>query len=245
MRTNNAYVLMLTGAKGGTGKSVVCSLLGLALAQRGLKVLAIELNTGSRSLDYPCGVHESVVYDLGDVFEARCDASKAIMQSPYNSNLHVLCTQRCGGIVKPQLLVDIIEQVKGSYSVILIDVESGFGVPFKSACIVSNGAFIVTTPDIVALNANAALGDILFSHPHITTKLFINKVPQNLNNCGIRDLDECIDTTCVQLIGVAPLSSKIEAAGIGNLPDDNSKEFSVFKSVAARICGINAPLIYK
>ncbi len=246
MHTESAYVMMVAGAKGGTGKSVVASLLGFALAQRGLKVLLIELTTGSRSVDFPCGVHGKVVYDLGDVFAQRCDVHKAITQSASNANFHVLCAQRGGGAIKPALFYSLMQSVINNYSIIIIDVESGFGVPLKSACVVSNGAIIVTTPDTVALNANSALSDVLFAHTHITTKLFINRVPENLSVCGTRDLDECIDTVGAQLIGVLPQSDIIiKASCSGAQPPENTVEACVFKAVAARICGIHAPLVFK
>ncbi len=237
---------MVAGAKGGSGKSITSAMLGLALAKRGLKVLAIELNTGARSLDIPCGVHGKIVYDLADIFEGRCDVQKAITQNPAYNNFHVICSQRGAGSIKPQMLGELIGLLQSLYSVIIIDVESGFGVPFKSACAVSNGALIVSETDIVSLNANQALANILCDYSHISTKLFINNVPDNLQITGINSLDECIDTIGVQLIGVMPKSDRIiKAACLGKPLDENCIEASIFKAIAARICGIHVPLIYK
>ncbi len=246
LHADGAYIIMIAGAKGGVGKSVVSSLLGLALAKRGLKVLLAELSTSARSVDYPCGVHGKVIYDLGDVFAGRCNVLKAITHNPVYANFHILCAQRGCGFVKPQLFYNLIESVQKDYSVIILDVESGFGVPFRSACAVSNGAMIVTTPDIVALNANRALADELFTHSHISTKLFINRVPENLQLCGIRDLDECIDTVGAQLIGVLPQSDNITSVACNGIPlNESSPEAHIFNAIAARICGIHAPLVFK
>ncbi len=246
MHTKNAYVLMLCSAKGGSGTSVCSALLGQALANRGLKTLIIEFSSGPRSIDYASGIFSNVVYNLGDVFEGRCSIDKAICHSPHSNLLDIVCASSSSVNVNPQLFYDAINDLKTAYSVIVLDVQSGFSLPFRCACAVANMAVIVTTPDIVALRANKNIANTLCEYSHITTKLLINKVSQNIHYGNIYDLDECIDTVGVQLLGVLPQSNNIlHACCTGEPLINSSNEAASFRAVAARICGVHASLIYK
>ncbi len=245
MHSKKAQVIMVTSAKGGTGKSVVSVLLGAALAARGLRTLVIELSDGPRTTDLPFGAHGNIVYDIGDMFDGRCDITKAIVPSPYYHGVHIVCAPRCGNIIKPDVLRKNLDKIRTHYSVIIIDVASGFGVPFKTACTVAQKAIIVTTPDVVTLNSEQALADILCDLPHIETKLFINKASYDLAGTGIRSFDECIDTVGVQLIGVMPKSGDVFAAACsGKKLSDSSVASNVMRAVAARLCGTQVPLVF-
>ncbi|MFQ7159168.1 MAG: hypothetical protein ACLRPX_05940 [Ruthenibacterium sp.] len=77
-------------------------------------------------------------------------------------------------------------------------------------------------------------------------RLQINKVPRTLAGQGIRDLDECIDTVGAQLLGVVPYSEAVLRAGAtaSALPKEE-KAARVFAAMAARLCGVHAPLIVR
>lgn len=78
----SARVIMVASGKGGTGKSTVSVLTGAALAARGRRVLLVELDSALRSVDYIAGVYGKTVYDVEDVLCGRCDAGKALVESP-------------------------------------------------------------------------------------------------------------------------------------------------------------------
>jgi MinD-like ATPase involved in chromosome partitioning or flagellar assembly len=72
-------VLAFGGGKGGVGKSLVCSAVATALAQRGLSVVALDADLGAANLHTLLGlVHPSATLDdffTGRVARARRDLS--------------------------------------------------------------------------------------------------------------------------------------------------------------------------
>ncbi|MEG0769426.1 MAG: AAA family ATPase [Ruthenibacterium sp.] len=244
MQAKRAHVMMLTSGKGGTGKSVVTALLGAALTARGLRVLAVELGCGPRTLDYPTGVYGKTVYDLGDVFAGCCSVEKAVVESPLYPGLSVICAPCSGGVVRPNIFASAVQRMRADFDMILLDTASGLGVPFKAACAVADSAVIVTTPDCVAVRDGHVVADALRTPGHIPARLLLNRVPAYLNGVGVADLDECIDLVGVQLIGVLPESIEVRAAAATGLPlDPGGLSAAAFSAVAARICGVQIPLV--
>ena len=74
----------------------------------------------------------------------------------------------------------------------------------------------------------------------------LSSLKRTLAGQGIRDLDECIDTVGAQLLGVVPYSEAVLRAGAtaSALPKEE-KAARVFAAMAARLCGVHAPLIVR
>ena len=106
-----ANVIMVASGKGGTGKSTVAVLLGAELAARGRRVLLVELDSGLRSVDYIAGVYGKTVYDVEDVLNGRCEAGKAVVESPVYRNLYVISAPYSGGHILPAALRVFVEKV--------------------------------------------------------------------------------------------------------------------------------------
>lgn len=70
--------ILIASAKGGVGKSTTAIGLALAFAERGRRVLLVDCDAYSRSLDLLCGRESSVLYNLGDVILGRVEPARAI-----------------------------------------------------------------------------------------------------------------------------------------------------------------------
>ena len=77
-------------------------------------------------------------------------------------------------------------------------------------------------------------------------RALLSSLKRTLAGQGIRDLDECIDTVGAQLLGVVPYSEAVLRAGAtaSALPKEE-KAARVFAAMAARLCGVHAPLIVR
>ena len=106
----SARVIMVASGKGGTGKSTVSVLTGAALAARGRRVLLVELDSALRSVDYIAGVYGKTVYDVEDVLCGRCDAGKALVESPLYPGLFVISAPYSGGQVAAGALQSFLQQ---------------------------------------------------------------------------------------------------------------------------------------
>ncbi|MEG1477645.1 MAG: AAA family ATPase, partial [Oscillospiraceae bacterium] len=125
-------VIMIASGKGGTGKSTVCVFLGAELAARGNRVLLIELDSGLRSVDIIAGVYGKTVYDIEDVMRGRCDADKAVVESPIYKGLSVISAPYSGGAIDTSALKIITNKLGEVFDIILIDTAAGMGAPFEA-----------------------------------------------------------------------------------------------------------------
>lgn len=240
----SAQVIMLASGKGGTGKSTVSVLLGAALAARTNRVLLVELDSGLRSVDVIAGVCGKTVYDVEDVLCGRCEPGKAVVESSLYKDLYVISAPYSGGHISQPALRVLTDAMRPVFDFILIDTAAGIGAPFQAASGVCDEAVLVLTPDPVALRDGHIVADELFGCGCPRTRLIINRVPRTLAGTGIEDLDECIDTVGVQLLGVIPESAEVSRAAYSSERlEKNCLAARAFAAVAKRLCGSQEPLV--
>ena len=140
------------------------------------------------------------------------------------------------------------EGLKEVFDDIFLDTAAGMGVPFLAAMSVCTMGLIVITPDPVATRDGRIVCDALCEHGVTQLRLVINKVPPTIEECGVNDLDECIDTVGAQLLGVVPLRQAVADAGshgLGLPPSEKEIAHAVFHAMAARLCGEEVPLLVR
>lgn len=243
----NVQTVMICSGKGGTGKSTVAVLLGAQLAARGKKVLLIELDSGLRSVDVISGVYGKTVYDIEDVLCGRCEGSKAIVESPLYPGLSVISAPYEGGVVRAAPLARLILAMRDYFDWILLDTAAGMGAPFSAADQIADRALVVLTPDPVALRDGRIVADTLLDHGHAQSavRLVVNRVTRSSFGPGsaVFDLDECIDTVGLQLIGVIPESRELQKAGAAGTELPGFCPAAVAgRALAARMLGERVPL---
>ena len=239
-------VIMVASGKGGTVKSTLAVLLGAELAARGKRVLLVELDCGMRSVDYIVGVCGKTVYDIEDVLTGRCEAGKAIVESPVYRDLYLISAPYSGGRIRPAALRVFVEKAGPVFDMILLDTAAGMGAPFEAAMAVASRALLVLTPDPAATRDGRIVCDALAAGGCAEIRLLLNQVPPTLENCGVRNLDECINAVGAQLIGVVPYSDEIRRAGATGTPlSAKGRPRLVLRAIAARLCGRNIPLVIR
>ena len=242
-----AQTIMVCSGKGGTGKSTLAVLLGASLAAQDKRVLLIELDSGLRSVDIIAGVYGKTVYDIEDVLCGRCEGDKAVVQSPLYPGLSVISAPYEGGVVRPEPLARLISLMAGYFDFILLDTAAGMGPAFEAAAGVCSRALLVLTPDPIALRDGRIVADRLIAdgHPQSSLRLVVNRLrPDSFGRrCAVFDLDECIDTVGVQLLGVVPESPALQRSVMAGeaLPADCPAAVAC-AAIAGRILGRRIPL---
>ncbi|MBC8571348.1 nucleotide-binding protein [Zongyangia hominis] len=243
-----AEILLVTSGKGGVGKSTVSLLTGAALAQRGKKVLLIEMDAGLGGLDIMLGVEDQTVFDLADVLKGRCEPIKAIMECPYQRGLSLLGAPRdtsCN--LERKSLTFLCKGLTHYYDYIFIDAPAGLSCGFTVGAEICNRALVVVTPDPVAVRDGRVMSDLLDRSGITRQRLVINKVGKKfLGQKLFADLDEVIDAAGVQLIGVIPEDRELTACiGKGQPIDEAGRTGKVFAALAGRLMGEEIPLIVR
>ena len=169
-------VLMVASGKGGTGKSTLAVGIGARLAARGRRVLLLELDSGLRSVDIIAGVCGRTVYDIEDILSGRCDADKAVVESPLYTGLSVISAPYSGGEIRPEALRVLVSGLGTAFDFVLLDTAAGLGAPFAAARAAADTALIAITPDPVTMRDGRIVADELFAAGLPSVRLLINRV---------------------------------------------------------------------
>ena len=239
-------ITVITSGKGGVGKSTVTTGLGIALANRGRRVLLIDGDAGLGCLDHMLGVSEQQVFDIADVVSGRVEPSKAVYPCPFVQNLFLLPAPNSQeDVVSTDIMKELVNVLARYYDNVLIDSPAGVGSGFFSAVAPAQRALIVSTPDPVCLrNSNRAR--ILLEEAGVRQqRLVVNRFSgQNFRMQGFYpDLDSVIDSSGTRLIAVIPEDPFLAAAAAKSAPaPQKSAGAMALARLAARLEGEQVPL---
>jgi flagellar biosynthesis protein FlhG len=175
----HSRVIAIASGKGGVGKTNVSVNLGLALAQRGLRVALLDADLGTANVDILLGLHPR--YHLHHVVTGQKKLSEIIVEGPHG--LQVIP----GASGLPEL-ADLPERERESllHSLLVLDgavdvllIDTGAGVDNKVVQFIraAGEVLVVTTPEPTAITDAYALVKILNSYQMpISIKLIINSV---------------------------------------------------------------------
>ena len=232
-------IILITSGKGGVGKTTVASLLGLSLASSGKNVLILELDAALRGLDIMFPEKEPSVYSLGDVLNNSCKAGEAInkVQVPNGCLHYMLSPAERYFEYKVGDLLKLLAGMADIYDFVLLDCAAGLGRCFDAANAVSDIKIAVATFDGVSVRDAALASSFMEGEKYLVINRFKHKqLGEDFNN-----LDEVVDATHMQLLGVIPYdktllgASAIESCIITGECDD----------MASRLLGETVPLNIK
>lgn len=240
-------ILLVASGKGGSGKSTFTVNCGLALAQRGHKVLLVDADVGLRSLDLMLSVSDRVIFDLGDVLSGRCETGKAIIVTDYH-NLHLLPAPQtdCAEMADSDVICKLYKGLATHYDYVFIDSSAGIGSNITAPAGVAECAVVVATADPVCIRDAEHLSQMLRAHGASNLRLVLNRVDAKLvRKKIISDLDTAIDRASVQLIGVVPDDRRVLMAAAVGKPVTvlRGGAATAFRNIAARLDGEDIPLM--
>ncbi|MEG2597112.1 MAG: AAA family ATPase, partial [Oscillospiraceae bacterium] len=170
-----ANVISIASGKGGVGKSTLCVGLGMAYALLGKSVLIIEFDVGLRGVDIMMGISDRIVYDLGDLLEGRCHISKAIIESPWNSNLNVIVAPiSMESAIDMQDVKILVEGLRPHFDTIILDTPAGLGLSIRIAATVSDLTLVAVNPDSVCIRDGGRVVQSLVKAGMANHRLIIN-----------------------------------------------------------------------
>ncbi len=214
-----ARKIVVTGGKGGVGKTTVCANLGIALARMSHRVLLMDLDIGLNNLDVVMQVEDKVVFDLVDVVENRCRPSQAFIQDASEPTLYVMPSCH---LAKRQISVDQIKKVVGrledNFEYILIDCPAGIDSGFRRAVACADEAIIVVTPHLSSVrDADKTVAELV---GNTVVNVVVNRVRGDLVASG-------------EMLSAFEVFSLLGQTALGVLPENDDVNCNVRKCSSA------------
>lgn len=200
----NEAIAIISG-KGGVGKSSVTLNLGEILAQRGYKVVLIDMDLGLRNLDVLMGLENRVIFDINDVMQAKCSLKQALIKDKKQDNLYLLpaCKNVRVENFKQENVERIVAHLKQKFDYVLLDGAAGIEKGFMCSIACVESVLVVTTLDYTALQDADRIIGILCKEQIEKMHLIINKVNPKYVEKGISvSLQEALRFLSIDLLGI-------------------------------------------
>lgn len=240
----------IASGKGGTGKTSVASGIACCLAALGKRVVVLDADVGLRNMDIVLGLSDAALFDFTDVISGNVELEKALLAHPLIDNLRLLSAplgESAGRNTTVEQMAQLVGEIKKLCDFCIIDCPAGLDFGFNLAAAAADSAILVATPDTVSLRDAQLTRSALKSRGISDIRLVVNRVrPSLIKRLAAANIDEAIDRTSTQLIGIVPEDkSVIEAANKGRLlfSDMRAPAAKAYRNIAKRICGENVPLM--
>lgn len=258
--------LLVASSKGGVGKSTTALGLASALASmtepgtgKPLKVLLVDLDVNSRSLDILAGCDECAVYDFADLIKTHTgggvDVSRAAIGGVGGINglsLIRACTADKLDSLADELDTDRYDIIRCALDRIIAEGEQDIlicdtGGGLESACAVADRfSFTVITSEQSRTSVRSAeyaavqLTRAGAENLRLVICSFDLYAVKKEKRAGVIEM---IDSSSLQCVGVVPFDRKLQSAqDKGTLPGEKSVAQSAYRNIAKRIVGYDVPL---
>ena len=237
-----AKKIILASGKGGVGKSSLTAGVAIALCNMGFNTLVIDFDIGMGCLDLILASDDTGIFNWGDVIHDACEPMTAL-RSTIGPKLLVAPTSFSEDYT-PEALKKIMKVYDKEFDYILFDAPAGVNGGFKLAASCADEGIIVSTPDEVCVRVGYYAADKLFELGVKRVRLIINRFSKKQTTKGhYLNIDEVIDATYLQLIGVVPEDQKLSYCSVVGMQTlEKSKAKDSFMRIAKRIEGINVNL---
>jgi septum site-determining protein MinD len=244
-----ARVITLTSGKGGVGKTTATANIGVALAQRGRRVVVVDGDIGLRNLDVVMGLENRVVYNLVHVIRGAVDAERALIRDKRVPGLMLMAADQHSDKddVNEDEMRALCDALRGAVDFILIDSPAGIEQGFRNALAPADEVILVTTPDVSAVrDADRVIG-LAEAAGKPTPRLVVNRVRLDMVARGeMMDTSDVQDILQVDILGVVPEDPQIVAATNRGEPvalHATARSAAAFVNIAARLDDPDVPLL--
>jgi septum site-determining protein MinD len=237
-------IILSASGKGGVGKSVFTVNLGATLADRGVKVVMIDMNLGLRNMDIYLGLENKVIFDVADVLSGLCGYRRAMLRDKRFPCLHMIpATQdRSKFAFDEAVVANFYAGLRESYDYVLVDGPAGVGRDVSLAAAGCDVAAIITTLEYVSLR-DADMADRVLSKAGVARRACVlNKVNRELIRSGLFPSFEDVSARVrPPLIGIIQYDENINIAANCGVPVVRQRGSYIeenFNRIADRLLGL-------
>ena len=198
---------MVVSGKGGVGKSTITAALCVALARRQLLTVAVDTDTGLRSLDMLLGLQNRIVFDMIDVANKECKLKYALVQYVQAPALSLLPASQLGtsGDMNAELMGKIVRKLKKRFSYVLLDAPAGLERGVMNTLVNTDHTLLIVTPDDVSIRDAERVISVLEAHHKPRPLLIVNRVvPEMVQSGDMYSPQTVANTLDIPLLGYVP-----------------------------------------
>ena len=246
--------LLIASSKGGVGKSTTALGVSAAYARMGKRVLLLDLDVTSRSLDMLLGAEGITTSDFGDVIDGGEVSTAAVAPIDALPTLKLISAcnaDRISSLAKEleksegEIIRAGVERIiaDGDYDIIVCD--TGGGLDF--ACAVAdlfNMTLITSEQGKTSIRGAEYAASRLMSHGATTMRLVICafdlRAVKKENRAGVIEM---IDSSALVCVGVVPFDEKLQGLqDKGKISDEKSTTAIAYRNIATRLSGYDVKL---
>lgn len=241
-------VIVIASGKGGTGKTSLTAGIAAALTEQGRRVLVIDGDSGLRNLDIALGMTDRVVFSFADVARGVVTLQKACVQHPEITLLSMLTAPAVLPVLSERGMLHLTEQAReAGFDYCLIDGPAGLAPELRTFAAAATQAIVVSTPEGASVRGAERVARLLEEEHVMRIRLVVNRVRPGMIRKGlIADIDDAIDSTGLQLLGLVPEDEDVIAcANSGRSILDRKKKGAAkaYRNIARRLEGERLPVM--
>lgn len=238
-------IAFLSG-KGGTGKTSICAGIATALAAGGETVLCIDCDIGLRNLDIALAMANHAALSFKEVYADCADVDIATTHPQYSNLRFLTAPVNCtADEIDMSAFGAFLRQARAKYNYILLDAPAGVETGFKLAATYADRVIVVTVTDPASIRDAARTGELLELMGKKDVRLIVNRINEKLYKAGKFTVDDVIDQTRLQLLGIVPEDTNVVLAAAFEKPllqYTRRGAAAACKRIAKRILGYHVPV---
>ena len=226
-------VILIASGKGGTGKTVFVSNMGALLAEKGYKVVLVDMDMGLRNLDLYMGLESRVVYNVADVLGGICRIKQALIKDKRFDSLYIMAAApNRESEITPLHMQVLCEKLKTRFDYIIIDSPAGIDEGFVLAAAGADKAVIVTVPEYAAVR-DAEITARALETMGIKDRMFVlNKVKAEIMSSGmVPPINSIARTLRIPMAGIIQYDDNIHIAANSGLPIVFKKDTYIYENI--------------
>ena len=234
-------IYLVASGKGGTGKSVFTVNLGAVLAEKGYKVVLLDMDMGQGNLDLYLGLHNKVVYNLYDAATGMCRMKQALIRDGRYSCMYLMAAppHTNDGKLTRENLKKMCSELAEKFDYVIIDGPAGVEENLKLAASCADKAIIAATADYASIRGADVLDMTLREEGIIDRAYVINKVKvQMMDMEGCPTFGEIGSMIRSHVIGVIPYDDSFDISinmGMPAVSDSSNHMREIFDKIARRL----------
>ena len=214
-------VILVSSGKGGTGKTMFTVNMGAVLAERGKRVMLMDIDMGMRNLDIYLGMENKVVYNIMDVISGICRIKKAMIKVSGFDTLYFMAASpmRDDRDITPLHMQVLCDKLRRYFDYIIVDCPAGIGDMLDVGMAAADRVVIVTEPEAASLRDADVTDRYMRSRGMTDTCFVINKVKVELMKAGlVPDLMTILNMFSNPVVGIIQDDDNIHISTNKGLP---------------------------